>query len=148
MELIIQLQNMIDGLKRTWEELMRSEPGLRFQDRNDRHRMHGLRDWNRARILKPLLGVAIIVPGIIMIPAPGPGAVIVVLGLALVADEYRPVAIFLDRSELGLRSAYAKVWGRASTTQRVIVTLLGTVVCAVACYWAYLYFFAKTAQAV
>ena len=148
MELIIQLQNMIDGLKRTWEELMRSEPGRRFQDRNDRHRMHGLRDWNRARILKPLLGVAIIVPGIIMIPAPGPGAVIVVLGLALVADEYRPVAIFLDRSELGLRAAFDKVWGSASTTQRVIVTLLATITCAVVCYWAYLYFFAKTAQAV
>ena len=147
MELIIQLQNMIDGLKRTWEELMRSEPGRRFQDRNDRHRMNGLREWNRARNLKPLLGVAIIVPGIIMIPAPGPGAVIVVLGLALVADEYRPVAIFLDRSELGLRAAFDKVWGSASTAQRVVVTLLATITCAVVCYWAYLYFFAKTAQA-
>ena len=109
--------------------------------------MHGLREWDRARILKPLVGVAIIVPGIIMIPAPGPGAVIVILGLALIADEYRPVAIFLDRSELGLRASYAKIWGSASTSQRVIVTLLTTLVCAVACYWAYLYFFAKTAQA-
>jgi hypothetical protein len=70
------------------------------------------------------------------------------LGLALVADEYRPVEIFLDRSELGLRAAYAKVWGSASTAQRVIVTLLATITCAVVCYWAYLYFFAKTAQAV
>ena len=138
---------MIEGLKRTWEELLRSEPGRRFQDRNDRHRMRGLREWNRERILKPLVGVAIIVPGIIMIPAPGPGAIIVILGLALIADEFRPVAIFLDRSELGLRAAYAKIWGSASTAQRVIVTLLTTIACAVACYWAYLYFFAKTAQA-
>ena len=98
--------------------------------------MRGLREWNRERILKPLVGVAIIVPGIIMIPAP-----------ALIADEFRPVAIFLDRSELGLRAAYAKIWGSASTAQRVIVTLLTTIACAVACYWAYLYFFAKTAQA-
>jgi hypothetical protein len=59
-----------------------------------------------------------------MIPAPGPGAVIVVLGLAMIADEFRPVASFLDRAELCLRRGYAAVWGNATPRQRILVVSL------------------------
>jgi hypothetical protein len=126
---------MIEGVKRTWADLMRSEPGRRFQDRNERQ--HAGRKWDRARVLKLALGFGLIVPGIIMIPFPGPGAVIVILGLALIADEFKPVARFLDRAELSLRGAYGQLWGKAPTTQRVAVIFISLAVGALLCYGAY-----------
>jgi len=126
---------MIEGVKRTWADLMSSDPGRRFQDRNERQ--HAGRKWDRARVLKLACGFGLIVPGIIMIPFPGPGAVIVILGLALIADEFKPVARILDRAELWLRGAYDRLWGKASTRRRFAVILVSLIGCALLGYGAY-----------
>ena len=130
---------MIERFKRTWADLMRSEPGRRFQDRNERQ--HAGRKWDWPRALKLACGFGLIVPGIIMIPFPGPGAVIVILGLALIADEFKPVARFLDRAELWLRAAYNRLWGHATISQRVVVTLVSAASFALICFGAYRVFF-------
>jgi uncharacterized protein (TIGR02611 family) len=129
--------NFLDRVRRPWVELLRSEPGRRFQDRNEKHRQRGDREWDAPRVLKLSSGFAILVPGIIMIPAPGPGAIIVAMGLALIADEFRPVAVFLDRAELTIRRAYQKVWGQASKPGRAILVLLVACVCVMAAIWCW-----------
>jgi uncharacterized protein (TIGR02611 family) len=63
------------------------------------NRMHKIRMWvNKQhpsirityKILVALFGLAVIITGLILVPLPGPGWLIVVLGLALLGTEFPP----------------------------------------------------------
>ena len=78
-----------------------SLPGRRFQERYRRKRLKresALKRWGVAAA-----GVALTLVGIFFLVVPGPGIPILVLGLALVAQESASTARFLDRAELRLR---------------------------------------------
>ncbi|QIM17258.1 TIGR02611 family protein [Leucobacter insecticola] len=63
------------------------------------------------KILVTLLGIVIIVVGLILVPLPGPGWLIVFVGLTLLGSEYH-----WARRVLGwLRAALARFWERWST---------------------------------
>ena len=49
-------------------------------------------------------GILVVVGGLVTIPGPSPGWVITLLGLGLIAGEFRRVARFMDRVEVKLRA--------------------------------------------
>ena len=76
-------------------------PGRRFSDRyaHARHR--------RSRLAAALVvagGIVLVVVGSLMFFTPGPGALLALLGAALIAGESASVARALDRLELALRA--------------------------------------------
>ncbi|HSW14917.1 MAG TPA: PGPGW domain-containing protein [Solimonas sp.] len=100
---------MFDNLKQSWQTLRHAPAGERFQQYHARSREgrgHGL-----MRLFKLLLGVALVLVGLVMMPAPGPGMVVVVVGACVMAGQSRRTARWLDGSELRVR-ALLRRWRR------------------------------------
>jgi membrane protein DedA with SNARE-associated domain len=76
-----------------------SAPGRRFQELYERRAPCSvLKRWGR------LLGGGLLcLAGLVMLVAPGPGILILLIGGALVAQESIAVARLLDRAELRIR---------------------------------------------
>nr|WP_241696186.1 PGPGW domain-containing protein [Solimonas terrae] len=55
------------------------------------------------RPLRLAAGVAVLAAGLILVPAPGPGLLVVAVGAALLAGESASVATWLDHGELRVR---------------------------------------------
>jgi uncharacterized protein (TIGR02611 family) len=97
---------MLTGLKRSWRSLKHARPGQRFQRYHDNRRDPDRPAWQRVAWIAA--GVLIIAAGIVALPAPGPGSLVIVVGGAILGREFRPVAQAFDWLELRLRA----VWHR------------------------------------
>ena len=82
-------------------------PGLRFQQRYQRNR-DTRPSWLR-RFGRVTLGVLVCLAGLLMLVAPGPGLLALLVGAGLMANESLTLARFLDRAELWIRSR-ARGW--------------------------------------
>lgn len=72
--------------------------------------------------------------GIVAVPGPGPGWVIIFLGLGMIVGEFRPAARFLDWVEVRARrlARWSKdAWTNSPIVVRVSVALI-TLICAAA----------------
>jgi hypothetical protein len=102
---------MIRGMagKRIRHEVRRlrqADSGRRFEDAHERHRI----DNHVVRILVIVLGFLVAVAGAVTFWLPGPQVVIVVLGVALMASQWRVVARLLDRIEVRGRTWHEQRW--------------------------------------
>lgn len=88
------------GQKR--EGLLRDPPGERFQRRHARLRRRR-ETGGPLRLLRLFGGAVISLLGLVLVPLPGPGILIVLAGAALMAGESGRLARRLDRTELWLR---------------------------------------------
>ena len=88
-------------LRRHWEQFKRSRPGRRFQDHYERKReSRGGALWRCAVVV---CGALLCLAGLFFMAVPGPGIPILLVGMALVAQQSRTAAGLLDRTELRLR---------------------------------------------
>lgn len=87
-------------------EITQSLPGRRFQDRYHRMRAQKGRAWKRCALF--IAGILLAALGVFFLVVPGPGIPILVVGLALIAQESVTLARLLDRAELKLR----RLWKR------------------------------------
>jgi hypothetical protein len=97
---------MLAKLKRSWRELAHGRPGHRFRDYQQARR-GGRPAWRR--IVSIVAGVLLVLVGIVALPAPGPGTLVIVLGAALLAREFPRVASFMDGLERFLRRAWTRL---------------------------------------
>ena len=129
---------MFEDMKKTWRRLRQVEPGKRFQEYN---RLHQARERGTAsRLISIVIGIAIVTVGIVALPAPGPGTLIIAIGAAFIARESFMVARFLDWLELRLRAGLRRArsaWKGASPVKRVGVAVVGFGVVGLAVYFAY-----------
>jgi hypothetical protein len=119
------------------ELLKTEEPGRRFQAY---HRAaHGPGGNRAVNALLTVAGVALVAVGIVALPAPGPGFLIIAIGGGLIARQSAWVARQLDRAEVALRRLATQsvhAWQQATWLERilfVVVVLAGAIV---AGYWA------------
>jgi hypothetical protein len=87
----------------SWQEFKNAPVGHRFQKRYERRMHESKGKLDGGKIINMVVGLAIVALGIILIPAPGPGAMIVLFGAGLIGGEFLPVARFCDNSEVVLR---------------------------------------------
>src|SRR5262245_58082430 len=107
-----------------WRDLRRGEPGRRFQERYERARNAEKRGSRLRRALLIFAAAVLLVIGAFLAVFPGPAVPFFLLGGGLLAAESRPVARFMDWSEVKLRNmaAWAKRhWRRLPTGVRVIL---------------------------
>ncbi|MGH7562450.1 MAG: PGPGW domain-containing protein [Gemmatimonadales bacterium] len=104
----------MSGIRAGLERLIHAEPGNRFRSYYRAHRAEHRSGLSRGLwILGGLLLVAI---GIVALPAPGPGTLIIAAGGALLARESGTVARILDGTELALRRGWRaarRLWNKA-----------------------------------
>jgi uncharacterized protein (TIGR02611 family) len=105
---------MLRWVRLQWRDLKCGRPGMRF-----RQRWRGREQRRRSYFSKPLYitaGLFVFLVGLVMLPAPGPGCLVVFVGASMMAEESFWVATVLDRIELKARRALAwavKSWKRA-----------------------------------
>jgi hypothetical protein len=88
-------------------EIIHSQPGRRFQERYRRMHADKTSLWKRCAFF--CAGVLLSLVGMFFLAVPGPGIPILVIGLALIAQESKTLARCLDRTELKLRAWWKKV---------------------------------------
>ena len=106
---------MFERMKRSFRALARAQPGSRFQGQYKRQQKDG--ETSVGRILRIIAGTVIVLVGIFFLPAPGPGFVIIALGGALLAREFKGAAKLLDRLEV--RGRKLLVWAKRMWRRRV-----------------------------
>lgn len=135
---------MFDGLKRSWRLLRAGRPGHRFQSQYDAQQKSRRPAWHRPVWLAA--GTVIMAVGVVALPAPGPGVLVLGLGAALIARESSIAARTLDWIELRLRAAwdwFKDAWAIAPWPVKVLAVVIcaGT---AVALGWlAAVYFLSR-----
>ena len=134
------IDRMLERIKSSWERFKEEPPGRRFEDwYHERRRQSGGR-LDAAKVVHILGGAATVIVGLILVPLPGPGWGIVFLGLALIGSECLPIARFLDRVEVRLRSWAGQLlaaWRRATVRVKVLITLVALICMAAAGYGTY-----------
>jgi uncharacterized protein (TIGR02611 family) len=91
------------------------------------------------RIAVTVLGVAIIVAGIVLLPLPGPGWLIIFAGLGLLATEYEWAARLLRFARAKV-SAWTDWVATRSRPVQALIGLAGLVILAGALWAAYWYY--------
>ncbi len=64
--------------------------------------------WTR-KVGTAVVGGAVVVIGIILIPLPGPGSLVILGGLAILATEFDAAQRLVDRMKARARQAFARV---------------------------------------
>lgn len=116
---------MTAKLKRRWRELRAGEPGRRFQDGYRRRHARSAQRGRRIALLGA--GAVLVLAGLFLLPAPGPGTVVLVLGAGLMAEESLAAARVLDWVELRVRGAAEwglAAWRRAGIPAKAAIVLL------------------------
>jgi hypothetical protein len=92
----------MERLRKAWRDLKSGPPGRRFQSRYERARKRGrgtLRKW-----LVMVAGTLLLLAGVVFLPLPGPGILIIAAGGLLMAECSQSVARAMDWVELRIRS--------------------------------------------
>lgn len=101
--------------------LREGPPGERFETRYRRHRSAPIAH----RVASLAAGLVLLTAGVFMIPLPGPGWVVSILGLGLLGGESLRISRLLDRLERAAQRQRRRHWDRVSKRQRWL--LAGTV---------------------
>ena len=127
---------MSQGEREAISVLKDAKPGERFRAY---YRAAHAQGTSRTRnALLTVLGVAVLVVGLVAVPAPGPGFLIIAVGGGLIARQSERVATWLDRGEVALRAFLAhgrRAWDAASWLERGLFVLVMAAGALVAGYW-------------
>lgn len=122
---------LLGVLGRGWRRLAAGLPGRRFVEAHERLRHSDRRSLGR--LVRMGVGGGLLLVGLGIGWLPGPGGFVGVIGAALLATEWRALAVWLDRAEIaGWRTWVA--WQRITGVQRAILAIGCTAVVATAAY--------------
>src|SRR5687768_1026722 len=99
---------MLQYLKKQWRETICGRPGHRFQELHCRRQAS--RRSPRRRYVAIGIGGCVFVGGLVLMPLPGPGFPVVLVGAVLLARESSRAAQGLDWLELKCRHLMAWGW--------------------------------------
>ncbi len=96
---------MIEKAKEHWQRLKESKPGHRFKDHYHQRQQSRSGGFSLRAVFVMSLGTLVLLGGLIGVPGPGPGWLIILLGLGMFAGESKLIARLLDWVEVKLRGA-------------------------------------------
>jgi hypothetical protein len=129
MERVVGERPLRERLKRELRLLNDAPPGTRFTRRHKRMLARKQPTW--VRVVRVLGSGLVAIAGVAFLALPGPGLLVVVLGLAMLGGEFAFVARWLDYLELLLRrwwDAARRAWSRAGWPSRTALILIALAV--------------------
>lgn len=91
----------MESFRSAWRRFRTGEPGSRFRQQFEANQKARKSRWVRPAILA--LGILVILLGLVALPAPGPGSLVIAAGAALIAREFLWMARLLDSFEVLIR---------------------------------------------
>ena len=131
-------------MRRSLEDFQQSRPGRRFRDRYDRRHQYRRSRLSPSSIFNVVGGFLLVVASLFLGPAPGFGFGTAFVGLALLASEFYPIARFLDKAEVKLRSLGRElrdIWRTLPFALQAIAVLVALILTAAILYGLYRLFF-------
>ena len=128
-------------LEQQWRAFKHDSPGHRFEHQHDRMKKSGKGFLVGAAIVGGLL----VAGGVVLLFIPGPGLLLMVFGLALVAGVSKPLAKVLDRAEPVVRRwarAAKQWWKQAPIAVKIGIGAIALGLAGAAAYAAYRMWFA------
>jgi hypothetical protein len=98
---------MFRTLRLQWHNLTQAKPGRRFQNRYYARKRRRTGPFVKALYIAG--GAVLMVLGIVLLPAPGPGALVLLLGAAITAQESLAVARLCDAAEIRARRLLRRI---------------------------------------
>jgi uncharacterized protein (TIGR02611 family) len=135
---------MFEKVRESWKQFKEAQPGHRFRERYERRQQESKGPFDPGKIINIVAGLAIAALGVIFIPLPGPGSMIIFLGLGLIGCEFAPFARFLDWLEVRVRKVKTwlqNLWQCAPLPAKVALTLFAVSITAAAGFGTYQMFF-------
>jgi hypothetical protein len=125
---------MIERAKENWRRFKRSKPGRRFREHHHRYQQGCIGRSYLRRFFGIIGGFWVVVVGLITVPGPGPGWLVILLGFGIIAGESLLFARMLDRIEVELRRSSRWIVGiwRASPGFVKASIVIAIVACATA----------------
>lgn len=123
-------------LESQWKAFKHDEPGHRFEHQHERMKKEG----RALRVATTTLGAIFLAGGIVMLFIPGPGLLVAIFGLALIAGVSERLARLLDRIEPPLRRAGRRAkrwWSHAPMVSKVPLIALALALAGAAAFGAY-----------
>jgi hypothetical protein len=117
---------MFNAIKDDLAQLRRGKSGCRFCEFYDFRQSRRQPGLSVSRVLTIFLGLALTIGGASIGWLPGPGGFVAIFGLALLAQEFRPMAKALDWCEPKLRALWqwvVRTWRRMSSSGRVALAM-------------------------
>ncbi len=130
---------MLGQTRQNWQKFKQSEPGRRFEERY-RRRQQSEHGWLDPRRLFYVIGGLVIAVGSLLFGVlPGPGILTFLVGLGMVAGEFRPVARLLDWAEVQARKLgrWVRDTWSSSIGGKVVLIVVALAITAVVGYGAY-----------
>lgn len=133
---------MIKRFRGSWHGFSEGRTGRRFRDRYHRRRRSG----NKTRLSTILAlggGVALMLAGLVMVVAPGPGWITFFLGLGVVSGEFLPAARLMDRGEVKARKLIrkaARLWRRFPAAAWSVTASVALTFALILGYGGYIFF--------
>jgi hypothetical protein len=125
----VALVAMFAALRQHWDDFKSSRPGRRFQDIHKRRGQQKREAAGPRKVGFMAAGVVFSAAGIFFMAVPGPGLVILAIGLVMIARESLTMARFLDWAEVKIRPVYLAIkrrWDTFSPGLRWTLLLLGS----------------------
>lgn len=105
--------------------------------------LHTPSDWlrwigrNAKRVLVFIVGVAVLLAGVAMLALPGPGVVVIIVGLVILATEFTWAERALDKTTAKAAGAATAVTGNKSGQLALVASGIGMIIggILVAIYW-------------
>lgn len=114
--------SILTRLRQHWTAFRDDAPGERFRHQYERMR----RERAGLVVSAVVLGTLLVAFGVVLLFVPGPGLLLVVFGLALIASVSRPLATLLDRGEPIARRGARRVrtaWQSASVAAKLAASV-------------------------
>ena len=108
-----------------WNQIKEYPPGKRFESLFMRRQESQSRFFTKLLVIST--GILIFVSGIIFLPTPIPGVVLLLIGASFIAQESLIAARSLDRAEMTLRKSArssTSLWYKASIGIKIILSLI------------------------
>jgi len=129
---------MFESAKKSWQAFKASEPGHRFQDRYWRRKKESRGSFQWSKAIYIMGGLLLTAVGLFLMPAPGPGGVVVIAGLALLGSEFLVLARLMDWAEPKVRAVatrVADIWRKTTAPVKAVLIIAG-LMSATAAAWA------------
>jgi uncharacterized protein (TIGR02611 family) len=101
----------MESFRKAWRRFRTAEPGSRFQQQFEANQKARTSKWVRPAVVA--LGILVILLGLVALPAPGPGTLVIAGGAALIAREFLWMARLLDSAEVKIRGWLGRLRERA-----------------------------------
>jgi uncharacterized protein (TIGR02611 family) len=108
---------MFGRLMQQWRDLTTAKPGRRFQNRYYARKKR--RSNPLVKLVYLVLGAVLTIAGIVLLPAPGPGFLVIFVGAAMLAEESLLIAHACDWAEVKARAVLKRArraWKRVSSS--------------------------------